>query len=180
MGIIAEDNSDVEILREITLMLLRPRKIGFRRFVGNGCGKLRRNCDGWARNLVQQGCPFIVVVHDLDIHNEQELRAHLTKAVATAKTKASLVLIPKREIEAWLLFDSAAIAAAFQVTDSPPLPGNPESLPDPKRHLRDLVWKRYRKHYLNTVHNQLIAKHIDVSLLRRSASFTPHFGLSQP
>jgi hypothetical protein len=74
-----------------------------------------------------------------------------------------------------LLFDSAAIAAAFQVTDSPPLPGNPESLPDPKRHLRDLVWKRYRKHYLNTVHHQLIAKHIDVSLLRRSASFTPHF-----
>ena len=59
MGIIAEDDSDVAVIREITLALLKPHRVGFKRFVGNGCGKLRRKCEAWARNLVQQGCSSI-------------------------------------------------------------------------------------------------------------------------
>ncbi len=175
MGIIAEDDSDVAVLRELTLSLLRPYKVGFKRFVGDGCGKLRRKCGAWATNLVGQGCPWIVVVHDLDVLTEVELRAELTNAINPANAKASVVLIPKREIEAWLLYDSGAIASAFRERQGPPLPGNPESVVDPKKHLRDLIWRRYRKEYLNTVHNPLIAKHIDHSLLNRSGSFSPHF-----
>jgi hypothetical protein len=174
VGIIAEDDTDVAVIREITLSLMKPRAIGFKRFVGGGCGKLRRKCGAWARNLVQQGCPWIVVIHDLDFHDEQELRAELTKEVAPARAKACVVLIPKREIEAWLLYDGAAIAAAFNESRPPRLPGNPESLNDPKKHLRDLVWKKYRKEYLNTIHNTIIAKHIKVALLVRCLSFAPH------
>ena len=175
MGIIAEDDSDVAVLREITLTLLKPHRLGFNRFVGDGCGKLRRKCGAWARNLVKKGCPWIVVVHDLDVHDEKQLRVYLTAAIGCAGAQASVVLIPKREIEAWLLYDAGAIAEAFCENQLPRLPGNPESLPDPKKHLRDLVWKKYRKDYLNTVHNALIAHHIDASLLSRSRSFAPHF-----
>ena len=182
MGIIAEDDSDVAVLREITSMLLRPHKIGFRRFVGDGCGKVRRKCGAWAVTLVRQGCPWIVVVHDLDIaghgrtqaEEERRLRAYLVKAIRPAHARASVVLIPKREIEAWLLYDAHAIAAAFHESRLVRLPGDPESLPDPKKHLRDLVRRHYRKDYLNTIHNSLIAKHIDVSRLGRSNSFAPH------
>jgi|SRR5271157_3339512 len=174
MGIIAEDDSDVGVLREMTLALLKPHAIGFSRFVGDGCGKLRRKCGAWARNLVRQGCPWIVVVHDLDVYDERQLRAQLTRAIAPAQAKATVVLIPKREIEAWLLYDGAAIAAAFSEHKRPQVPGNPESLLDPKKHLRDLIWKKYRKEYLNTLHNPLIAKHIDLALLRKSGSFAPH------
>lgn len=174
MGIIAEDDSDVGVLRELTLGLLRPHTIGFSRFVGDGCGKLRRKCGAWAKNLVRQGCPWIVVVHDLDVYNEQQHRNELTHAIAPAQAKASVVLIPKREIEAWLLYDGAAIAAAFSEPKAPKVPGNPETLLDPKRHLRDLIWRKYRKEYLNTVHNPKIAKRIDLALLRRSGSFAPH------
>jgi len=178
LGIIAEDDSDVAVLREITLALLRPRTVGFKRFVGDGCGKLRRKCGAWARNLVEQGCPCIAVVHDLDLYDERELRSELTIAIAPARARASVVLIPKREIEAWLLYDSGAIAAAFRENQCPRLPGNPETLLDPKKHLRDLVWKKYRKEYLNTVHNARIAKHIDLSLLTRSESFAPHLAFA--
>jgi hypothetical protein len=178
MGIIAEDDSDVAVLREITLSLLRPKTIGFSRFVGDGCGKLRRKCGAWARNLVRQGCPWIVVVHDLDLNNERELRAQLEQAIAPARAKASVVLIPRREIEAWLLYDSAAIASAFREHRRPKLPGNPEALSDPKKHLRDLVWKKYHKEYLNTVHNPQIARHIDIPLLSRSGSFAPHLAFT--
>ncbi|MBZ5668231.1 MAG: DUF4276 family protein [Acidobacteriia bacterium] len=174
MGIIAEDDSDVAVVREVTLSLLKPHRIGFRRFVGHGCGKLRRKCGAWARTLLRQGCPWITVVHDLDVHDERQLHAQLTEAIAPAGAKASVVLIPKREVEAWLLYDGAAIAAAFMENQQPRLPGNPESLLDPKEHLRDLIWRKYGKQYLNTVHNARIGKHIDVRLLSRSASFAPH------
>jgi len=174
MGIIAEDDSDVGVLREITVALLRPHAIGFKRFVGHGSGKLRRKCGAWARSLVRQGCQWIVVVHDLDVHNEDILRRELTNAIAPARAKAHAVLIPRREIEAWLLYDARAIAAAFHERERPRLPGNPESLSDPKGHLRDLIWRKYRKDYLNTVHNSEIAKHIRASLLGVCSSFAPH------
>jgi hypothetical protein len=150
MGIIAEDDSDAAVLRELTLTLLRPHPIGFKKFVGDGCGKLRRKCAAWALNLVRQGCPWIVVIHDLDVNHERELREQLTAAIAPAGATASVVLIPKREIEAWLLYDSRAIAVAFHEHQRPRLPGNPESLMDPKKHLRDLIWGKYRKEYLNS------------------------------
>jgi len=173
IGIIAEDDSDVGVLRELTLTLLK-RPMGFSRFVGDGCGKLRRKCGAWAINLVQQGCPWIVVVHDLDQNDERELRAYLTGAIEPARAKAAVVLIPKKEIEAWLLYDARAIAQAFREPNLPQLPGKPESLSDPKKFMRDLVWKKYRKDYLNTVHNAAIAKHIDPSRLNKSGSFAPH------
>jgi hypothetical protein len=124
---------------------------------------------------VLQGCRWIVVVHDLDTENEKQLRTQLENAIAPAGARASIVLIPKREIEAWLLYDGAAIAKALRESKHPKIPGNPESLSDPKKHLNDLIWKYYRKRYLNNVHNPLIAACVDMSLLKKSGSFAPHF-----
>ena len=174
MGIIAEDDSDVAVIREITSTLIKPYNLGFKRFVGYGCGKLRRKCGAWTAVLVAQGCSWIVVAHDLDFYEEVQLRAELTNAVTAATARPSIVLIPRREIEAWLLYDAAAIAKAFRSHALAPLPGNPELLADPKKHLRNLVKTRYRKSYLHTIHNPIIARHIKTTLLQRSASFRPH------
>jgi hypothetical protein len=174
IGIIAEDESDIAVLKALTLRLIEPHRIAFSRFVGDGCGKLRRKCHAWANILVQQGCPWIVIVHDLDQYDERDLRAALSGAVTAARPKASVVLIPKREIEAWLLYDGAAIASAFNERTAARMPGDPESLVDPKKFLRDLIWRTYHKQYLNTVHNVLIANRIDLRCLRSSTSFAPH------
>lgn len=174
MGVIAEGDSDVAVIREITLSLLKPHKLKFKQFVGDGCGKLRRKCAAWARNLVLQGCHWVIVVHDLDTYDETALRIQLSRAVANAGAKNTVVLIPKREIEAWLLYDGKAIAGAFRESKPPKLPGDPELLPDPKEYLREIVWKQYEKQYLNTVHNHRIAKLLNVSRLKKSASFSPH------
>jgi hypothetical protein len=173
MGIIAEDDSDVAVLRELTLSLIKPHHIGFKKFVGHGCGKLRRKCGAWATNLAMQGCPWVAVVHDLDDYNVGDLRNELTKAISPARLRARIVLLPKREIESWLLYDASAIALAFNARNAPKLPGAPESLVDPKQFLGDLIWKCYRKDYLNTVHNERIALNINVSRLRHSTSFSP-------
>ncbi len=174
LGIIAEDNSDIDVMKAITLSILKPQSIGFKKFVGDGCGKLRRKCAVWAENLAQRGCRWIAVVHDLDRDNEGALRATLKAAVATANVEATVVLIPRREIEAWLLYDPSAIAAAFGETRHPRLPGDPEGLLDPKRHLEQLVWTTYRKRYLYTVHNAKIAAQMDVARLHRAQSFGPY------
>jgi hypothetical protein len=129
--------------------------------------------------LVEQGCPFIIVVHDLDLLVEKHLRADLTKAVTPSGATASIVLLPKRELESWLLYDADAIASAFRQRRTVRLPGDPEQLADPKKHLRRLVRTAYQREYLNTVHNVQIAKHLDVKQLKKSRSFSPHFGFTQ-
>ena len=65
--VIAEDESDYEVLREITLKLLLPyTNVGFKKSLARGSGALRRKCRAYAMNLVERGCPYIVVMHDLD------------------------------------------------------------------------------------------------------------------
>ncbi len=161
IGLIAEDDSDVAVMKEITLKILKPQLIGFKKFVGDGCGKVRRKCGAWAQLLVRQGCRWIAVVHDLDTHDEAALRNRLSIAIAGANAEATVVVIPKREIEAWLLYDGKAIASAFRETKLPKLPKNPEVLEDPKKHLRDLIWATYRKDYVNTIHNLRIPSDAD-------------------
>jgi len=104
-----------------------------------------------------------------------ELRQQLEAAIAPAGARSSVILIPKREIESWLLYDRNAIARAFRENRLPQIPGNPEALMDPKSHLYELIRRTYRKEYLHTVHNAQIAKNVDITLLRRSRSFLPHF-----
>lgn len=174
IGLIAEDRSDVDILRGVTAKLLGRSRVGFKFFVGQGSGKLRRKCCAWARILVEQGCPWIAVAHDLDAYDETSLRAELGGAISASGARVSVVLIPRREIEAWLLYDGEAIARAFGVRSVPRLPGDPEALADPKGFMRDLVRRRYGKQYLHTVHNRLIAEQINVSRLAGSRSFAPH------
>jgi hypothetical protein len=171
LGIIAEDISDVRVLSQLTRRMVRPKKIGFKQFVGRGCGKIMRKCRAWAEILVRQGCLWVVVVHDCDRNEERALRQKLEEAIAGVNTRASIVLIPVREIETWLLFDPNAIASAFREGKKPRLPGNPESLQDPKKILGEIVWKTYRKQYLNTVHNEIIAKNLDPQFLNRARSF---------
>lgn len=174
IGIIAEDLSDFEVLRTLTRRMLLPHEVGFSRFVGHGCGKLRRKCRAWAEILVRKGCSFIVVVHDLDRNDRRILRRQLEDAVAGLSAQGTIVLIPMAEIEAWLLYDNQALGKAFRRTKCPKLPGNPESLPDPKSTLARLVWRIYKRRYVTTLHNARIAEHVRIALLKRATSFAPY------
>jgi hypothetical protein len=148
--------------------------VGFKHFVGNGCGKVRRKCRSWACNLVSRGCSCVVVAHDLDWNDEPTLRAELESAVKSAQARAYVVLIPVREIESWLMCDADALQAAFRGRKRPRLPADPELLSDPKKELERLVWLTFRKQFLNTIHNAAIAKHIEPARLSPSNSFAPY------
>ncbi len=165
IGIIAEDKSDVEVLT------LLGRKISGRNFsvsphFGKGCGSLKSKTPGWCRALLAKGCTVVVVVHDRDKKDAQQLRKELEEILATCVIKKSYVTIPSEELEAWLLSDTSAIKKAFKLEKEPKSIQEPETIVSPKEYLGKLITahsKGQHKYYVNTEHNENIAKEIQIS-----------------
>ncbi len=51
IGVIAEDNSDVEVVRELIKKIVPDKKFSINSFVGHGCGKIQGKCFQWAGAL---------------------------------------------------------------------------------------------------------------------------------
>jgi hypothetical protein len=157
LGIIAEEQNDVDVILEISKKILGGRSVSKRSFVGHGCGKLRRKCE----------------VHDLDRKSKAELHQELTSKIKLVGFSRKLVLIPTEELEAWLLSDPQAIQRCFNLSQTPKIRKNPETIASPKEYLRDLVWSLGKKKYVNTIHNVKIAKNIELGKIASCQSFMP-------
>ena len=132
IGAIAEDRSDIDVL-ECLIRKVRPnRQFKVKPFLGHGCGKIRSKCHAWASALASKGCRLLIVLHDLDKANEGQLRNLLTKALKPCPIPRHVIVIPIREIEAWLLSDSRAIDVALKLQKRIRRISNPENDPDPK------------------------------------------------
>lgn len=174
IGVIAEEQSDVDVLYELTCKLVPEHEFHFDKFLGHGCGKLRRKCHPWAINLLRRGCSHLVVLHDLDCYSEAELRRELEAGVRDVGFDAYVVVLPAREIEAWLLADSLALKTTFSMRRVPTTPKHPETLTDPKTFLTELVWRSCSKRYVNTLHNRRIAALTRLTRLSVCSSFAPY------
>ena len=171
IGVIAEETNDIEVLYEYTLKLVAENSFSFNRFVGHGCGALRRKCRAWADNLAKRGCSHIVVIHDSDGGDEKKIRMDLERKLKGV-SGLSVVLIPVEEVEAWLLADPEAIKTVFKMRKTPRVSLHPERIHDPKEYLRDLVAKGSKSHYINTIHNKKIAAQQRLDSLDRCPSFS--------
>ena len=172
MGVIAEENNDVDVISAITAKIVRDNSFSVAKFVGHGCGKVRRKCSAWAKNLKDKGCDLIVVIHDLDRHKESELRQDLEGKLECTEGTAALVLIPIEEMEAWLLTDGKALKAVFKMRRIPKIPKNTEAIQSPKEFLADVVSSNSKTQYLNTTHNKKLAAEIGLDSLNQCPSFT--------
>jgi hypothetical protein len=173
IGVIAEDNSDIQVIDEIFKKYLNHNEFKIKKFVGNGCGKLRNKCDSWTSTLFKSGCEYVFIFHDLDRNCAIELRKNLEQRVCPKKNENSLIVIPTEELEAWLLSDSKAIKSVFNLKKAPKKIANCEAIGSPKEHIRDLVYKLGKKRYLNTVHNKKIAEETSLTNFKRCKSFKP-------
>ena len=174
LGIIAEDQSDVDVAHELARKVAR-KEFTVRRILGHGCGRISAKARAWAAQLNQQGCTLLVLICDLDRRRLDELSKSLLIALHPCPIQQSIVVIPVREIEAWLLADHDAITRALKLPRPLKKQPNPEAIQNPKERLRDLIRERSKGHitYLNTVHNVKIAKHIQVQNLDRCPAFSP-------
>jgi hypothetical protein len=174
VGIIAEDKSDVDVI-DVIISKCTKVKYSTKSFVGNGCGRLRNKCRQWADNLRERGCSLLVFAHDLDANSHAQLRAILQAALGESPLRPFIIVIPVREIEAWLLADQKAICSAMNIRGTIKRIKNPEALLRPKESLRDIIYRASKKKitYLNTIHNEKIARQCELPNLRRCESFKP-------
>jgi hypothetical protein len=175
IGIIAEDKSDVEVVK-ILMGKIRPgRRFSVRSSVGHGCGRIKSKCREWARNLNLRGCYWLILVHDLDEADLRGLTQELSTALQPCPIERYVVIIPIREIEAWLLSDPQAIRDGLNLRSTPSHIANPEAIFDPKRKLGEIIGSRSQggKVYINTIHNAKIAQHLALDKLHACKSFLP-------
>lgn len=173
IGIIAEDDSDVEVISELIGKIVPQNSFRIKKFLGRGSGKLRHKCAAWATNLVKQGCQTVLVIHDLDDFDVDELKTELENKLIASMSEKWLVAIPIHEIEAWLLYDASALKRAFRMQRLPKLPSDPQAIDDPKKHLGKLIGESSKTRYVHTIHNKRIAREIAINKIRKSPSFLP-------
>lgn len=172
IGVIAEDISDIDVFHEIVLKISK-RDFAIRKFVGFGCGKIKRECNRWAKNLKEQNCALLVLIHDLDKNNVVDLHRQLVDSLSPSPIKKYIVVLPIKEIEAWLLSDEDAIRAVMNLRTKVSRIPNPENIDHPKEFLEKLIEKKSggTKYYLNTVHNKKLAAKVKLENLKRCKSF---------
>lgn len=174
VGIIAEGESDVEVI-QILLRKMASKSFSVSPMVGHGCGKIRSHCARWAALLKSRGCNRLIVVHDSDKEDPQKLANLLTTKLGSNAITPRTVVVPVREIEAWLLADEEAISSVLSLEPELKDIGNTEKLDDPKAHLRQLVRARAKKlrDYLPATHNVKVAQEVRISKLKKCNSFAP-------
>lgn len=173
IGVLAEDTSDVEVIYNIFSKYAPSNSYSVKKFVGNGCGKLKNKCAAWAKNLVASGCDHVIMLHDLDRNEEAKLRSDLEKKICRKAFPKSIIVIPTEELEAWLLSDPDAIKSVFGLKKAPTKIQDCEEISSPKEHLRDLVWQLGKKRYLNATHNKKLSEALALANLRRCKSYMP-------
>jgi hypothetical protein len=167
IGIIAENDSDFDALKVIIERLVNKTNLTFKKATTNGCAKLRRKCREHAETLRLKGCNLLLVVHDLDRNNLATLKQDLETKLHPSPIANYFICIPIEELEGWFLSDPECLKSVFKLPKAPKISGNPETIPSPKEHLEGLVKKdsNRKKYYLNTNHNSIIAKAINIGLI---------------
>jgi len=173
LGLIIEDESDSEVIIEIIRKIRPGSRVAIQPVLAGGCARIRAKSGAWAKNLAAKGCNLLVVVHDCDRYDENELREQLDGMLIDSAIAARIVIIPVEEIETWLLADSEAIRRAMNLKKAPKKLPTPHSIKSPKEFLERLVFSHSNKEkrYVNTRHNGRIAKLLSLAEVRRCPSF---------
>ncbi len=177
VGIIAEDESDVDSARVLIHRITGNDRVAVRKFVGKGCGKIKRKCNAWASTLKTKGCRCLIIIHDLDRKDLDVLRQNIEASISPSPIEPYLICIPVEEMEAWWLSDPKAIQEALKLNRTPKIKGNPEQITSPKEHIGILVRQcsQKTKVYLNTKHNAKIAEHLSIAKAKKCNSFVSFY-----
>lgn len=178
IGVIAEDKTDCEAIREIVHRVL-GKDTGLKKWSpsSGGCSMLRRKLPATINTLLNKGCNAFIIVHDLDrnpangsLKDEATLRTDLEKLIAKFDKIEKHICIPVEELEAWFWSDPNIIKSiGGQKAKAHP---NPELISEPKEKLIELSKGKNRKPRHSTNANAGLAKMLDLDICsQRCPSF---------
>jgi len=134
----AEDDLSEAVLRKILIESRRPFAVGTC-YNRGGYGYIRKTIRGL--NNAAKGTPFLVLT-DLD---KVQCPPELIRAWLPEPMHANLMFrVAVREVEAWLLADRRAFAGFLGIKQVL-IPGNVDSIEDPKKCLIELAKRSLRK-----------------------------------
>jgi len=141
IGLIVEDDTDYEAVREIVHRVLGGNT-GLKKWSpsSGGCSMLRRKLPATINTLLNKGCNAFIIVHDLDrnpangsLKDEATLRINLEKLIEKFDKIEKHICIPVEELEAWFWSDPNIIKSiGGQKAKAHP---NPELISEPKEKL---------------------------------------------
>jgi hypothetical protein len=98
IGVIAEEDSDIDVVDELIHKILPQKKYSIKSFVGHGCGKIRGKCFQWAKVLKTRGCSTLILLHDLDENIFMELYDQLNKALINCSIPKNIVRLHCKKV----------------------------------------------------------------------------------
>lgn len=181
IGLLAEDETDCDTVKVLIHRLLDPirsesSRVDVKRRYGNGASKLRRSAERWMKQLADEGCSVMIVLHDLDrdpvsgdLNEEAELRSRLT-VIPVPRAVSRYVCIPIEELEAWFWSDIRVLQKIGPKSARASLA--PETIKKPKEELRHLSARDRGRHWYSTNLNEELAKELDLDVCgERCATF---------
>lgn len=176
-GIIAEDKSDVDMLKVIIKRLANSKAIKIRGKGYNGCGEMLRKGAAHLNSFKALGCKRFVICYDADRASPSERYDEAVLKIVNlfGNNGQCCVVVPVQEIEAWILADIKAVTFVIPSWVPKKHFDNPESINDPKEILEKLSRNsKKRPRYSHAIHNFRVAEHLDLTVVKsKCKSFSP-------
>lgn len=167
-AIIGEDDSDVNTVTVLVRRLKKNMHLPIKKKGYSGCAELLRKGAKQLKAYAEVGAKRFIIVHDADGPHtsevEQKVRDRIIKPCGLS---GCMAVIPVQELEAWILADVPAVAHVFERWQPDPIE-SPELIPSPKEYLERLSKNaKKRPLYVHAIHNEKVAGHLDISILKR-------------
>lgn len=168
-GILGEDSSDVATLKVLVRRLAGDESLTIKVKGYSGCAQMLRKGARQLRLFQNLGCTRFVICHDADgpdpKPNRERVKSKIIKPSGISDDYC--IVVPVQELEAWILADIECATNIFS-SWKPTAIHNPEAIPSPKEHLKNLCRTGHkRRHYDHTIYNEQMAKHLDLNKISR-------------
>lgn len=173
-AVLGEGQSDADVLKVLIRRLADNERMPVLARGFNGGPSLLRDGVKAIRALITQGARRFVICHDADGPETTPIERKLRETIVTKLPGGivTCIVVPVQEIEAWFMADPACFTTIITGFE-PPVVGQPERVATPKEHLVRAA-KRTGKRYEPPLHNEALARHLDLATLeRRCPSFKP-------
>lgn len=177
-AVIGEDRSDTETLACLIRRIKNNNGLKVRQQPNSGCGELFRKGPDQIKLFYNAfDCRNFIICYDSDGENADYRRQRiLSDLIRRSGVHGKYcALVPVQEIESWFLADLSAVQRVITgFRPSAPHP-SPENQASPKEHLERITRASgSRPRYNHAVHNQHIAKYVDLAKVEEKCpSFKP-------